>query len=101
VKGGPRVTFGADCKPNDDLVEFARDTDLLVIEATLPRPERTGVRGHLTPEEAGDHARRAGAKRALLTHVSDELDAEWVRAEGSKAFGADVEVAADGLVLEL
>ena len=34
---------------------------MLLIEATLPRPERTGIRGHLTPEEAGDHARRAGA----------------------------------------
>ena len=45
------------------LVEFARGTDLLLVEATLPRPERTGVRGHLTPGEAGDHARRAGAKR--------------------------------------
>jgi ribonuclease BN (tRNA processing enzyme) len=94
---GRRVTFGADCRPNDELVGFARDTDLLVVEATLPRPERTGVRGHLTPCEAGEHARRAAAKRALLTHVSDELDAEWVRSEGQRGFGAPVELAAEGL----
>jgi ribonuclease BN (tRNA processing enzyme) len=72
-----------------------------VIEATLPRPERTGIRGHLTPEEAGDHARRAGAKAALLTHVSDELDAEWVGAEGARGFGAPVAVAADAAVFEV
>ena len=99
--GGRRVTFGADCSPNDELVDFARGTDLLVVEATLPRPERTGVRGHLTPREAGDHARRAGAGRVLLTHVSDELDAEWVRAEGERGFGGPVELAAEGMTLEV
>ena len=98
---GRRVTFGADCRPNDELVEFARDTDLLVIEATLPRPERTGIRGHLTPAEAGEHARRAGAKRALLTHVSDELDPEWVVAEGTRGFGGPVELAAEGATIEV
>ena len=96
-----RFTFGADCRPCDELVEAARDTDLLLIEATLPRPERTGIRGHLTPGEAGEHARRAGAKRVVLTHISDELDAEWAREEGSRAFGGAVEVASAGDVYEL
>jgi ribonuclease BN (tRNA processing enzyme) len=98
---GRRITFGADCRPNEALVEFARDTDLLVIEATLPRPERTGIRGHLTPAEAGEHARRAGAGRALLTHVSDELDPGWVAAEGTKGFGAQVAVATEGATYEV
>ena len=40
------------------------DTDLLLIEATLPRPERTGERGHLTPAEAGEHGRRARRQAA-------------------------------------
>jgi ribonuclease BN (tRNA processing enzyme) len=96
-----RFTFGADCRPCDELVEAARDTDLLFVEATLPRPERTGIRGHLTPAEAGEHARRAGAKRVVLTHISDELDAEWAREQGSEAFGAPVEVARAGDVFEV
>ena len=62
TNGGGRFTYGADCRPGDELIEIARDTDLLIVEATLPRPERTGVRGHMTPAEAGDHARRAGAR---------------------------------------
>jgi ribonuclease BN (tRNA processing enzyme) len=91
-----RLTFGADCSPNEELVEFARDTDVLLIEATLPRPERDGVRGHLTPREAGDHGRRAGAKRVVLTHYSDELDSEWVLAEARDAYGGPVELAQEG-----
>jgi len=98
---GKRITFGADCCPNDRLIEFAQGTDLLVIEATLPRPERTGIRGHLTPSEAGEHARRAGAGAVLLTHVSDELDAEWVAGEGADGFGAAVAVASEGATFEI
>jgi len=97
----PRFTYGADCSPNDALVEFARDTDLLLIEATLPRPERSGMRGHLTCEEAGDHGRRAGARRLVITHVSDELDLGDAREGACEAFGAPVEVAHEGAVYEL
>jgi ribonuclease BN (tRNA processing enzyme) len=96
--GGGRFTYSADCRPNDALVKFATDTDMLLIEATLPRPERTGMRGHLTPREAGEHGRRAGARRLVITHISDELDEEWARAEAIESFGGPVDVAAEGAV---
>lgn len=99
--GDGRFTFGADCRPCDELIEAARDTDLLLVEATLPRPERSGIRGHLTPGEAGEHAQRAGARRCVLTHISDELDADWAREQGSEAFGGPVEVARVGETYEV
>ncbi|MDP9384889.1 MAG: MBL fold metallo-hydrolase, partial [Actinomycetota bacterium] len=40
--GGGRFTFGADCAPSEELCGFAEGTDLLLVEATLPRPERSG-----------------------------------------------------------
>ncbi|HWF53676.1 MAG TPA: MBL fold metallo-hydrolase [Solirubrobacteraceae bacterium] len=95
---GARFTFSADCRPNDELVELARDTDLLLIEATLPRPERNGTRGHLTPGEAGEHARRAGARNVVLTHFSDELDPSWMAAEAAATFGSAVTLAEQGAV---
>jgi len=98
---GKRFTFGADSGPTDELVEFARDTDLFMVEATLPRPEREGPRGHLTPAEAGEHGRRAGAHELVLTHISDELDHDWAREEAERTFGATVRVAAEGAVYEV
>jgi ribonuclease BN (tRNA processing enzyme) len=95
------LVYSADTRPGDEIVEAARDADLLIIEGTLPRPERTGVRGHLTPEEAGEHAKRAGAKRVVITHISDELGDEWVREEAEKGFGGPVEVAREGAVYEV
>jgi ribonuclease BN (tRNA processing enzyme) len=97
AEDGARLTFSADCGPNDALVEFAAGTDLLLAEATLLEPDE----GHLTPAQAGRHAARAGARRLVLTHFSDEADAAWVRAEGERGFGAPVELAADGAVYEI
>ena len=97
-EGDARMTFSADCAPNDELTEFARGTSLLLIEATLPRPEREGPRGHLTPAEAGEHGSRANVSRLVLTHISDELDELWARAEAEEAFGGPVLVAHEGAV---
>jgi ribonuclease BN (tRNA processing enzyme) len=97
AEDGARLTFSADCGPNDALVEFARGTALLIVEATLPKPDE----GHLTPFEAGEHGARAGAARCVLTHFSDQLDADWVRAEGERGFGSRVELAAEGATYEL
>ena len=44
---------------------------------------------------------RAGAKRVVITHISDELDQVWARKQASEAFGAPVEVAREGAVYEL
>lgn len=98
---GSRMTYSSDCAPSDELVDFAKETDLLLIESTLPRPERDGLRGHLTPAEAGEHGRRAKAGRLVLTHISDELDELWVRSEAEKAFGQSVQIAAEGAVYDL
>jgi ribonuclease BN (tRNA processing enzyme) len=69
-----------------------------MIEATLPRPERTGQRGHLTPGEAGEHGRKAQAQRLVITHISDELDELWARDQAEQAFGGPVVVAREGAV---
>jgi ribonuclease BN (tRNA processing enzyme) len=100
---GARITFGADCGPNDAIVELARDTDLLMLEATEGArvPEADGhsaehFRGHLSAQEAGQLARRAGAKRLLLTHYSDALDGGELQAAAQASFGAEVELASEG-----
>ena len=101
VNGGRRFTFGADSSPSEELCTFASGTDLLLIEATLPRPERAGPRGHLTPAEAGEHGRKAGARRLVLTHLSDELDAAWAEAEAERTYGGAVEIAREGAVYDV
>jgi ribonuclease BN (tRNA processing enzyme) len=99
--GGGRLTYSADSAPSEELAAFARGTDLLLIEATLPRPEREGPRGHLTPGEAGGHGRSADAGRVVITHISDELDLLWAQTEADAGFGAPVDIAREGAAYEI
>jgi len=99
--GSGGFVFGADCRPTAELIDFAQGADLLLIEATLPRPERSGERGHLTPREAGEHGRDSGAKHLVLTHISDELDHLWARKEAMSVFDGPVDIAAEGAVYSL
>jgi ribonuclease BN (tRNA processing enzyme) len=101
TNGSGRIVYGADSAPTEALTDFGRDADLMLVEATLPRPERTGMRGHLTPGEAGGQAKGAGAKRLLLVHISDELDAEQARVQAAEEFGGPVEVAVEGATFEV
>jgi ribonuclease BN (tRNA processing enzyme) len=100
-EGSGDLVYSADTRPGDEIIAAARGADLLIIEGTLPRPERTGHRGHLTPEEAGEHAQRAGAKRVVITHISDELGDDWAREQGEKGFGGPVEIAREGATYEV
>ncbi len=93
---GRRFTFGADHGPTDALDDFAADTDLLMLEATLLEPGATGPRGHLTAAEAGKHAARCRAARLVLTHISDELDADHALAEARRSYAGPLEIARAG-----
>jgi ribonuclease BN (tRNA processing enzyme) len=99
--GGGRFTFGADHGPTHALDDFAAETDLLLLEATLPEPEDDEPRGHLTAAEAGEHAARCRARRLVLTHISDELDGERALAEARRAYDGPLELAREGAVYEV
>ena len=72
-----------------------------VVTFPLPRGWTAIAIGPLSPAEAGEHARRAGARRLVLTHFTDEVDAGvWAR-EGARGFGAPVELARGGAVYTL
>lgn len=100
-RGGGRLAFGADSRPGPELVDFAHRADVLLVEATLPRPEGPGVQGHMAPAEAGALAREAQVGRVVLTHISDELDLEDARLRAAEAFGGTVEVAAEGAIYDI
>lgn len=93
--GEHQLVYGADCGPNDTLVELAAGCDLLIAEATVPEPDPQAI--HLCARQAGELAARAHAKRCMLTHFADAYDVDWVAAQGALGFGAPVELAAGGL----
>ena len=77
VTGPPRkgikLVFSGDTIPCDAMVEFARDADVLIHEATFTKDIRTKAKenGHTVAEDAAYIAKDAGVNLLVLTHLSN------------------------------
>jgi ribonuclease BN (tRNA processing enzyme) len=96
------IAYATDTGPDEALAELGRGADLFVVDAT----DRPGESAHrernlLTAGEAGEWAHRAGARRLLLTHLWPGTDPVASVARARRRFAGPVEVAVQGLVLDL
>lgn len=120
---GTSFVFSGDTRYLESLADFAAGADLLVQDACVaPRradPQADGQiwehfagtaseqrlselqKTHCTPEQAGEIASRAGVDRLVLTHLLPYREPEQMRRAAASEFDGAVEVARDGLSLEL
>jgi len=89
-----RLVYTGDTGPSEALGDWARGCDLLVAECSLPEAMALDV--HLTPRQAGELARRAGAKRLVLTHLYPPVEAVDIAGEIAPVYDGPVVVARDG-----
>jgi len=64
--GGKVIVYGADGEVSKELINLSEDADLLILESSYPKDKPS--HGHLTTFEAGEIARKAGAKKLLISH---------------------------------
>jgi ribonuclease BN (tRNA processing enzyme) len=94
IIGSKRLAYSSDSGACPELSDVAKDADLLL--CTVGRclgPEIDHLWGHLLPEEAGELAKEARAKRLLLTHFWPACDPSIGARKASEALGHPVEVA--------
>jgi ribonuclease BN (tRNA processing enzyme) len=96
---GISVAYTGDTGENERVADLAREVDLLVAECSFP--DERAVERHLTPSSAARLARRARCKRLLLTHFYPETDPERARAVAARTYDGPIELARDGLELEI
>ncbi len=103
VKPGRKVVYGGDCLPDTNIVEAARNADLLIHEATFDaaRKEEARERMHSTAAEAAAMAKKAGVKKLVLTHISPRYADVKELLEQAKAVFANVEIAYDGMKVDI
>ena len=90
------IVLTADTGWRDELVDFARGTDLLISEANLYE-EHVGVApGHMGGSEAGKLAKRANAKQLLLTHLPLHGNIENIFKAAVQQFDGPTEIAKVG-----
>lgn len=92
-KFGKSVVYSGDTDETDNLVELAKDADLLICESALP--DELKIRGHLTPSLAGEIAKRSGAKKLVLTHFYPECDQVDVESQCRRTYGGPLLLAHD------
>ncbi|MFM8526952.1 MAG: MBL fold metallo-hydrolase, partial [bacterium] len=70
---GSKIVHGADCRPNIELIEFAKGADLLTVEATLAQhgDEPEDERGLRAARDAGELARKGEVGAGLRRLVAD------------------------------
>jgi ribonuclease BN (tRNA processing enzyme) len=93
--GGRALGYSADTGPGWSLAELGTDLDLVLSEATYT-VEHEGTAGHLSGRQAGEQARKAGARRLVVTHRWPTIDPSTLADEAQVAFGSAVEQAAIG-----
>ena len=87
------IAYSGDTDYCDGIIEAAKNADLLILECSFPDEKR--MKGHLTPSLAGIIARKAKAKKLVLTHFYPECDLVDIQEQCSKEFKGKIILAKD------
>jgi ribonuclease BN (tRNA processing enzyme) len=89
-----RLVYTGDTGPSQELARWAAGADLLLAECSLPAEMAVDI--HLTPEQAGELARDAGARHLVLTHFYPPVEtSDPARVAGTR-FSGRITAAKDG-----
>jgi len=72
IQKGKKITIIMDTSVNSNMLEIARNSDLLITEATYAEKEANLAKEykHLTAKQAAQIAKKSKSKRLILTHIS-------------------------------
>jgi ribonuclease Z len=104
LKPGVKIVYSGDCAPSKKLLEYAKDADLLIHEATFgsEHAEEAVERLHSTVVDAAHIAKDANVKQLIVTHISPRYEKEEKRKrllEEARAIFNNTILAYDGLRL--
>ena len=89
ARKGRKVVVSGDTKPIDEMIDFAKDADVLIHEATFDSELKdiSGDYGHTTAFEAAEIAKKADVEKLFLVHISPRyLDNKILENEARKVF---------------
>ncbi len=92
---GGSLGYSADSGPGWSMEALGSGLDVALCEATFTT-EHEGTPGHMSGRQAGQMARRAGARRLVVTHRWPTVGADDVLREAMAAFGGPVASAVPG-----
>lgn len=100
---GARAIYTSDTGPSETVARLARGAELLITEATYQSlaEESPTQRGHMTGDEAGQLARKAGASYLVLTHHWPHRDPAVAKEQAHQTYSGKIDIAQPGAVYEI
>lgn len=96
---GKVVVYSGDTDYCDQVVELARDADLLILECSFP--DEMKMNGHLSPTTAGKVAQRSNAGKLVFVHMYPVCEQYDLISPCKKEFGGEVLLGEDMMRFEL
>lgn len=101
TNGDKSVFYTSDTGYTEDLIEPAKNADVMIAEASLQDPTAHLADIHMTADEAGILAAKAEVGRLFLTHLVPGLDTDITVQMAAKQFTGEVAIAAERTVIEV
>ncbi len=94
---GVKLVFSGDTIPQQSMVEFAKDANVLIHEATFTKDikEKALENGHSVAEDAALIAKNANVEKLILTHLSNRYTDPTPLTQEAKAIFEDTTYAYD------
>jgi len=102
-KPGRKIVYATDTRPTSETSKAAKGADIFIHESTYSNAEKelAKLRYHSTSIEAATVAKKAGAKRLLLTHPSARYRDEKILVGEARKVFKNTEIAKDGMIINL
>ncbi len=99
LKYGKKIVYSGDTLPTAALTKASKEVDLLIHDSTFSdsQKELAKEKFHATATECAEIAKKANAKRLILTHISNRYDDPELLVHEAKAIFPHSEVAKPGL----
>lgn len=100
---GRKIVYSGDTRPCMNVVRLAKNADLLIHDATLDDElsDKAYEDGHSTPSQAAEIAKKANARRLVLTHISARYRSAEKLLEQAKRIFPNVLIAEDFMKIEV
>lgn len=96
------IVYSADTEYIDRLVEFSKDADLFICEATICEGSvHTVGKGHMDAKEAGLIAKKANVKELVLTHLPHDGNFDRMKEMAASVFDKEIHLANEKSVYRL
>jgi len=97
--GGNVVVYSGDTDYCNEIIELAKDADLLMLDCSFP--DTIKMKGHLSPTTAGKAAQKANVKKLVFLHMYPICDQHDLLTPCRKEFKGEVLVGEDSMRFEL